>query len=102
MEVGAQAFDDYYGGGSGRFSGLHIPDSLSPAARFGGCPRATRCWRDWVRARGSALLSASERDRMRRSTTQVRSIRANLLTALSNAPAAKSDFCQAEMRHGFG
>lgn len=35
-------------------------------------------------------------------TTQIRNIRAYLLTALYNVPTTMSQFYQAEIRHGFG
>ena len=41
-------------------------------------------------------------DCMRRNTTQVRNIRAYLLTALYNAPVTMSNYYQAEVQHDFG
>lgn len=41
-------------------------------------------------------------DCMRRNTTQIRNIRAYLLTALYNAPATMSNYYQAEVQHDFG
>lgn len=41
-------------------------------------------------------------DCMHRNTTQVRNIRAYLLTALYNAPATMSNYYQAEVQHDFG
>ncbi len=41
-------------------------------------------------------------DCLRRNTTQIRNIRAYLLTALYNAPTTMSQFYQAEIRHDFG
>lgn len=41
-------------------------------------------------------------DCLRRSTTQVRNIRAYLLTALYNAPITINNHYQAEVRHDFG
>lgn len=41
-------------------------------------------------------------DCLRRNTTQIRNIRAYLLTALYNAPVTMSPYCQAAVQHDFG
>ena len=75
--------------------------STSPTLRIGGgdVPAAQ------VKERLSRLDSSHIEyvfDCLRRNTTQIRNIRAYLLTALYNAPATISHYYQAEVQHDFG
>lgn len=75
--------------------------STSPTLRIGG----ERIPADQVKSRFLTLDSRHLEyvfDCMRRNTTQVRNIRAYLLTALYNAPATINHYYQAEVQHDFG
>lgn len=72
--------------------------STRPTLRIGGEEIAT----GQVQSRFLSLDSGHLEyvfDCMRRNTTQIRNIRAYLLTALYNAPATMSNYYQAEVQH---
>lgn len=75
--------------------------STRPTLRIGGEDIPTQ----QVRSRFLTLNSSHIEyifDCLRRNTTQVRNIRAYLLTALYNAPVTMSSYYQAEVQHDFG
>lgn len=75
--------------------------STRPTLRIGGEEIPT----DHVRSRLWALNSAHLEyvfDSLHRNTTQIRNIRAYLLTALYNAPITINSYYQAEVQHDFG
>lgn len=75
--------------------------STRPTLRIGGEEIPT----EQVKSRFLSLDSSHLEyvfDCMRRNTTQVRNIRAYLLTALYNAPVTMSNYYQAEVQHDFG
>lgn len=75
--------------------------STSPTMRIGGGDISTA----QVKERLSRLDSSHMEyvfDCLHRNTTQIRNIRAYLLTALYNAPATMNHYYQAEVQHDFG